>query len=270
MLAQSKDPRWLQERLGLPQVGAGLRHLSLVDGKQQPSYLVSAFHLAANSVGRSLLDAQDATDLEIRFDAALEDEALTRSLGLLTSELDQDPGRAESLPSLLGILPPEQAARIKEQKPLFAEWVRLRQRLARMMGAPPATPAFPPASLAETFYNPQEPPEVSLLRLSAVRGDIATFALAAAVIRKHPLPAWMAEALTDALIAGVRSGAILMASFPALKADPAIIPRSDRLDLVAAFQQNLRAERGAQMLALLADAQGEDAQTPWPQVPGEE
>jgi len=35
MLAQSTDPGWLQERLGPPQVGVGLRHLSLVDGTLQ-------------------------------------------------------------------------------------------------------------------------------------------------------------------------------------------------------------------------------------------
>ena len=270
MLAQSTDPGWLQERLGPPQVGVGLRHLSLVDGTLQPSYLVSAFHLAANSVGRPLLDAHDVTDLEVRFDAALENDALPRALALLTSEIDQDPVSAETLPSFLGVLPADQAERISQSAPLFEEWVRLRLRLARLIESARPAPVPQKMSLAESFYNPQEPPEVCLLRLSAIRGDIATFALAAAFIRKQSIPPWMAAALTDAILEGVRAGAILMASVPELEADARIIPPSDRLDLAAVYQHNLRAERGAQMLALLADAQGDDAKTPWQQVPGEE
>lgn len=270
MLPQSTDSRWLQERLTLQQVGAGLRHLSLVDGATRPSYLVSALHLAANSVGRRLLEAQDSTDLEVLFDAVLENEALPRALALLASELDQDPPRAEAVPSLLSALPPKQAERITRSAPLFEEWVRLRQRLARIIDSHRASPAWPNLSLKESFYNPQEIPEVSLLRLSAIRGDIAAFALAAALFRKQTLPQWMAEALTDAVLEGVRAGAVLMASIPELKADPLIIPPVERLDLATLGLRNLRAERGAQMLALLSDAQGDDGRTPWQQAPGEE
>lgn len=158
-----------------------------------------------------------------RLDAALEHEALSRSLALLTGELDQDPERAEELPSILGVLPPEQEERLEQNEALFAEWIRLRRTLVNMIGPEAAPWSAGGCSLAESFYNPQEPPEVSLLHLSAVRADLAAFALGAAAIRKRTLPAWLAASLTDAILEGARAGAILMASVPALNADPKII-----------------------------------------------
>lgn len=260
---------WLPLQLGLCPQTVRPRHLEVVGDDREPGYILPVLHLGANALGVQLLDAKDRVDLEMRLDDVISNPLLSRVLGLLGQEID-DPRKTLSsgpVPTIENILPEDQVRRLDRVELLYAEWTRLRKAfLSKLAETGRSVSLDPDVALMDVLYDPSIPPTVALLHLASFRGEAASLGLFAAAVRQVALPGWLAEAFTDFVTEGIYAGLRVLGSIPELNADPNLLPIQDRLPLQELLDKTEKAERGAQMLTLLAEAQGELPRTPWPQT----
>lgn len=262
---------WLSLRFRLGSAAARPRHLKALGGDEEPAFAPPVLHLGANALGVQLLQATDEADLEIRLDDTLANPMLSRVLGLMLPEIGVPmPSDQQAVPEITGIIPDEQIERLAEIESLCDEWSRLCKAFQVRQGSsgqPVAPPELEVAPI-DALYDSTVPPAVAMLLLESLRGSAAMLGLVAAAVRQTPLQPWLAAALTDYVVAGATAAVRILGSIPELGADPGLLPMEERLPLEDLLAQTQKAERGAQMLTLLAAAQGGDEpRMPWPQTP---
>lgn len=261
---------WLPLQLGLRPATARPRHLKVLAGDEEPVFTPPVLHLGANALGVHLLQATDEADLEIRLDEALANPMLSRVLSLMIPEIGAPlPTDQQAVPDLDSVLPEEQLERFAEMEPLLEEWLRLCRAFRSLQGSGgrPVARLDPEAALIDALYDPALPPAVAMLALESLRGHTAMLGLIAAAVRQTPLVPWLAAALTDYAVAGAKASVRILASIPELGASPEVLPPEQRIPFEALASRTQQAERGAQMLTLLIEAQGDHPCTPWPQTP---
>lgn len=218
---------------------------------------VAAFlKFAESRIGRPILGATDLDDLDDRLEAAVasDDLALLDQLALGVMPALQPPRDDGTPPSTLHAaiadklggaagmrflaLAPQVDALVAGQQALFAA---LDQRsiefaanhLLRSRGV-----------IADTGT----PVEISLAVFHAHRSDVCLLAILMAVEGSRLLEPWLALALVERLAESLQQRLRFLASLPGVAIAAALVPNEARIDLVAAFAQHERAERGIAQL----------------------
>lgn len=257
---------------GLGQAAVRPRHLSVVHPDKKPSFTVPAMLIAAVKLGPKILAAPDPVFLEIALDELLGEPELCNLLRVVTEEHGELGQSSEThLPVVSEVLSDEQTDELLKLGPIYELWFQLRSRWMSLVGTEKAVEAIPQGErgLLDRLYDATVPPQLSMIYLDGLRGEVAALGLLCAAYRKTPVAPWMARELIRYMAKGVYESVRLLASIPELKVSDADFPVADRLDLSAIIKCSHRAEIGSQVLLMLADVTGEPL-TPWKQLPDSE
>jgi hypothetical protein len=257
---------------GLGQAAVRLRHLSVVRPDKVTSFSIPALVIAATQLGPRVLEAPDAVHLEIALDELLGEPKLCSLLRVVTEELGDFEQSVETrIPQIVDILSVEQAQKLADLAPLYDLWFELRSRLISLVGITKVVESIPAgeSTFLDRLYDSSVPPQVSLIHLDALRGEVAVLGLLCAARRKTPPPSWMADELLRYMTKGVYESVRLLASIPELAVSESEFPVAERLPLADILERSHKAAVGAEVLLMLADVTGEPL-TPWNQLPDTE
>jgi len=242
--------------------------------------LVCELESAAAFVGSQLLAATSLDDLVRRIDDVLGSRQTAALLNRLVQAAQQlDLGAALTEPpsialDFVDVLGEGQRSLLNEAHQLLGaiydacekildEYHRL-ALAAAVVGVHVELPSFDEDDPLSFQTNPDIPPEIA----SAVFGNMVATVLLLAIVDAHDkgtrLEPWLARALTERLVDGLRKYVRLLASVAMFEVSPSVIPLEDRLDLKQIERENDEYKRIVEQFHLDADASGEDVYAPEP------
>ncbi len=215
---------------------------------KEEAELLHLLEYAASRHGDVLLAARDVDDLDDRLDAQLDDpdvfrwNALISSLALpsLRNEVAESGSFVRAAEPVLGA---GQARALEAAEPLLDAWLRAQQAALLlfsdddMVAGVAAIQAIGPAILT----RPDVPPEVAAAFRGALTAGLCTLAVARAINESAKLDGWLARALVERLIDGVRAHLRLIASVPGVNVSEAVMPHGERLDPARIEERHRRA-----------------------------
>lgn len=203
---------------------------------------------AASKLGDVLLNATDRDDLDDRLDALLDDPDVFHWNALATrlasAVVTRPPVPADAFASACeSLVGPTPARELMNAAPLLDAWMRAQHLVITTMDpeisrdAAHAVDAMGPAILTSATV----PAEVSLALAGALRAALVLLALGRAAESKRSIEPWLALALIERFVAGVRAHLRLLAAHPGSGVPDDVLPASERLDLALIFERHARA-----------------------------
>jgi hypothetical protein len=203
-----------------------------------------------SSVGDPLLAAKDVDELDDRIDELIGSQEILGSLAILLARhialfQTSRPMRAADLSTTIvrERLGSAAANLLSMSLPVLDAWFAAQQQALAIIASPTETGSN---SFEFSVTNPEIPAELAQCVFHSLRAGICIVALAYAIVADGEVEAWLADALTARLVESVRQHLRLLASFPEVVVDEALVPRAERFDLVAIEARHRRARAGAQ------------------------
>lgn len=106
------------------------------------------------------------------------------------------------------------------------------------------------------------PPRIASTVLGTYYSNACFLAIASAGIARRKLEPWLARAIAERWVQGLRGQLILLSSFPGTHVDEDIVPRDQRLDLEALVRENAEANAAMDQFHRDADEAGVDVYAP--------
>ncbi len=227
--------------------------------------LLDAIERAARQFGAPILESKDCEDLEGRLDAALEHPDLFRFnvaiAKLLTFDmLTQASAATESvsptpLDEAIGVGP---ARIIIQAHPLEIATVSALAQLFALIGLHEIESQISDLQQqgSQYFYRPDVPSVVLRANFDALRGGVASLAIAHAILDSRRPEPWLALKLAETYRTGLYEYLRLVASIPGIVVSDSVIPINDRLDLYKVSEEHSAALRTMDELVERALSQG--------------
>jgi hypothetical protein len=252
---------------GIGSLGVGARslvgYLVLVVGKLKRVTLPPAqgelLHLAEYGVahfGAQLLAADSVDDLEDRLDTLLEDPTLLHLNGLMLEGVTAD--------FVAGAAAEVELARLAEDafglglRPLLEEGDRLTaamlSALADYLGQlsdqqrREVSLLFARTTPSSLWTDPEIPAPIAHGIVNGLLASLCTFAIARALSEGIRVEPWLARALLECWVGGLRAYIRLMASVPGVRVREELVPCDQRFDLVMLEAQAVRARQTSDSL----------------------
>ena len=210
--------------------------------EQQVLHLIE---YVTSAIGRPVLAASDADDLDDRLDSLVGSDALLASIQYLLAqhltlfETAEPPSTTRVAAAVGDALGAAQARLLTEAQPMLDAWLSAqRQGIARY--------ATEMSTWAERrrdldLASPDVPAELAECMFHALRATVCIIAIAHAVIGEQRVEPWLARALTERFLESARQHLRMLASLPGVIVDDAIVPHTERLDLAAIEVRHRRA-----------------------------
>jgi hypothetical protein len=224
-----------------------------VEGHHATSEEQQVLHLieyVTSAIGQPVLAASDIDDLDDQLELLVGSEHLLASIQYLFAQHLELFASAEQTSTTRfaaaagDILGAAQARLLTEAQPLLDAWVNAqRQGIARYADDPsPRAEQRPNLDLT----SPELPAEFAESLFHALRATVCLIAIARTMLEQQRLEPWLARALTERFLDSVRHHLRMLASFPDIAVDEAIVPRAERFDLAAIAARHQRARDVAQ------------------------
>ncbi len=212
-------------------------------------------HLVAYAVshfGDAVLSASDVDDLDDRLDDLLEEPGIFHWNVLATRRarplLRDDPTPADDFTATATpVLGEGQARALQLAAPLLDAYLQTQRRVMASVSAEDVEEAMRDLEAVGPGFltSPEVAPEIADSLAGGLKAGLCLFAIARALSEETRIEPWLARALVDRLVAGVRSHLRLLAAFPGADVPESVLPPEGRLDLDAIHQRHTRARAQA-------------------------
>ena len=250
---------------------AGARALS-----SQEERIKAVIEAAATAIGAPLLDAESLDDFGRRLDASVERKdfaTVSRQLaeafsaeGALVEQLEGVDEAAQRW--MTEVLGDGQAALALEADRVIRAMVEALENLRRMFRTTfrmDVSPVLLDEDNPLGFLTDREvPPRIASTVLGIYHSNACMFAIISAGMSGRKLEPWLARAIAERWVQGLRGQLVLLASFPGVHVDEDIVPREEQLDLEALVRENMEANAAMDQFHRDADAAGVDVYAPDP------
>ena len=251
---------------------AGTRTLSKAQQR-----LRLAIEEVASTIGALLLEADSLDDFSRRLDAGVENRRLAALLNELARALIEDDGLLEQLSAsdqgtpdwMIEVLGEGQRALASEADRMMRATVEAFDHLRHTLRSTFSLDVSQPVLLNEDnplgFLGDRNVhPQIASTLLGAYYANVCLLAILSAKLAGTKLPPWLARALAERWVHGIRGYLVLIASFPGTHVDEALVPLDQRLDLVALERENAEMTAAIDQFHRDADAADVDVYAPDP------
>jgi hypothetical protein len=232
---------------------------------------------AAFAIGAPLLDADSLDDLGRRLDASLENKNLATHFNGLAQALIADDSLAEQIRSadegstewLIDILGEGQRELASEAERLMRAMATAFENLRRTLQFAFSFDISQSVLLNEddplAFLTDRDvPPQIASVVLGTCYANVCLLAITSAALAGRKLPPWLARAIAERWVQGLRGQLALMASFPGTHVEEALVPRAQRFDLEVLVREHTETNAAIDQFHRDADAADVDVYVPDP------
>lgn len=214
--------------------------------------------LGASRLGARLLAAADLDDLDDRLDDVVESPEMT-DYGAMMFRVASDLPRPETSDvvgfagAVSTVLGSSQANMLIEANPLVSAWMMVHQTaLVHLEGLPGASSEAEQLLRSVSVSDADLPPEMARALAGALRASVIPLAFVRAMLTGSRLEPWLAHALVERFVGGLREHLRYLASvFPGVVPED-VVPLEDYIDHEAIVNRHSRARYVAKQ-ALLAE-----------------
>lgn len=238
-----------------------LRRQTLSDDELR---LLAIIRPAALSIGKPVLSASSLADLDARLDLSVASRDLIAvsqetARALTVSSLEALAAAPTVSPELKVVLGSASAKKLEELFPLVMVAVSV---MFQLVATNPKgwLENVDEELFSSLLYDPDLPLQVRRCLFAALRSDVATLALAAALLEGEtptPLEPWLAHALVERIVEGQYERVRVLASIPDVAVPLDVLPLADRLNPL--FLQADEMVKSATIEDWLAQAKQSDA-----------
>jgi hypothetical protein len=253
-------------RLRLP---AGSRTLSKEDER-----IKVAIEGAASAIGAPLLDAESLDDFGRRLDASVESKGFAGYFNQLAQAFSADGALSEQLERVdershewvTDVLGEGQRALTTAADRMMRAMVEAFENLRRTVRSTfnvDVSPVLLDEGDPLGFLSDRNvPPRIAGTVLGTYYSNACFLAIASAGLTGRKLAPWLARAIAERWVQGLRGQLALLASFPGTHVDEDLIPRDQRLDLEAFVRENAEANAAMDQFHRDADEANVDVYAP--------
>lgn len=224
-----------------------------VEAHQATNEEQRVFHLieyVTSAIGSPVLSAADVDDLDDQLDLLVGSQELLASIQYLLAqhltlfETAEPPSTTRFAAAAGDSLGAAQTRLLREAQPMLDAWLSAQRQGIARFAAEMSTLAGRHRDL--DLASPEIPAELAECLFHALRATVCIVAIARAVISEQRVEPWLARALTDRFLESTKQHLRMLASFPGIIVDEAIVPHSERFDLEAIEARHRRARDVAQ------------------------
>ena len=214
-----------------------VRPFGFLANSAEDRMLLALVEKSAPVLGGIVLGAKDLSDLDGRFDEALDRPEFSEFLAgiakvvpILASLLD-DSALTVELESLASVLGDGLRAKLREGDAIIVELVRCFGRLAPAPGDLAAALSSAERGRPLAFLeDPTIPLPIARALLDSLKLQVAMLAIGETAGRRARPEPWLALALAERLVRGLRAQLVLLALIPGANVRQEVLPREMRID----------------------------------------